>query len=160
LKNFLREQLPEYMIPPVFVLLAEMPLTAGGKVDLNALPAPDGARPKTSQAFVAPSTAVEKSLAEIWASVLGIAQVGSHDNFFDLGGHSLLATQLVSRLREIFHVEIPLRQLFEHPTVAGLASVIEQAQASRTQAQEPTIMPVARDARRMKRGSLPRKTRQ
>jgi acyl carrier protein len=160
LRNFLREQLPDYMIPSGFVLLDELPLTPGGKVDLRALPSPDGARRENSQPFVAPVTPLEQSLAELWTAVLGVAQVGLHDNFFELGGHSLLATQLVSRLRELFQVEIQLRQLFEHPTIAGIAIAIESAQASRTQLHEQTIAPVAREARRLKRASLPRATKQ
>ncbi|MBV9209521.1 MAG: AMP-binding protein, partial [Acidobacteria bacterium] len=118
LREFLRERLPGYMIPSAFVLMENLPLTAGGKVDRQALPAPEGGRPQTQTAYTAPATPLEKSLAELWTAVLGVAQVGLHDNFFELGGHSLLATQLISRLREVFQVEMRLRQLFEHPTVA------------------------------------------
>jgi amino acid adenylation domain-containing protein len=160
LRSFLREQLPEYMIPSGFVLLDELPRTPGGKVDLRALPAPDSARRENSQPFVAPVTPLEQSLAELWIAVLGVAQAGLHDNFFELGGHSLLATQLISRLRELFHVELQLRQLFEHPTIAGVARAIEEAQASRVRLQEQAIVPVARAARRMKRATLPRATKQ
>ncbi|HEY0543783.1 MAG TPA: amino acid adenylation domain-containing protein, partial [Pyrinomonadaceae bacterium] len=160
LREFLREQLPDYMIPSGFVLLDGLPLTPGGKVDLRALPSPDSARRENSQPFVAPVKPLEKSLAEVWTAVLGIAQAGLHDNFFESGGHSLLATQLISRLRELFQVEIQLRQLFEHPTIAGIARAIEQAQASETQLQEQTIVPVARAARRLNRASLPRATKQ
>jgi acyl carrier protein len=124
------------------------------------LPSPDSARRENSQPFVAPVKPLEKSLAEVWTAVLGIAQAGLHDNFFESGGHSLLATQLISRLRELFQVEIQLRQLFEHPTIAGIARAIEQAQASETQLQEQTIVPVARAARRLNRASLPRATKQ
>ncbi len=160
LRNFLREQLPDYMVPSGFVLLDNLPLTPGGKVDLRALPSPDRARRENSQPFVAPVTPLEKSLAEVWTAVLGITQAGLHDNFFESGGHSLLATQLISRLRELFQVEIQLRQLFEHPTIAGIAGAIEKALASRTQLQEQTIVPVTREARRLKRASLPRTTKQ
>ena len=160
LRDFLRARLPDYMLPSAFVLLDQLPLAPSGKVDRQALPAPDGARPDLQKSFVPPGTPVEKSLAETWAALLAVPQVGVNDNFFDLGGHSLLATQLISRLRELFHVEVQLRQLFEHPTVAGLARIIEQAQASETQRQEPTIVPVARQARRLKRAAPPRTAQQ
>ena len=160
LRNFLREQLPDYMIPSAFILLDQLPLTPGGKIDLRALPAPDSARRESAHAFVAPETPLEKRLAELWTTVLGVAQVGLQDNFFESGGHSLLATQLISRLREVFQVEIQLRQLFEHPTIAGLATAIESAQVNRPEKQAQSIAPVARDARRLKRAQLPRTTKQ
>ncbi len=128
LRAFLKEKLPGYMIPSAFVVLEALPLTPSGKVNRRALPAPSGARPELETAFVAPRTPVEEELAAIWAQLLGVEQVGVHDNFFELGGHSLLATQLISRLRETFQVELPLRSLFEATTVADLAVVIAQRQ--------------------------------
>lgn len=126
LRQALREQLPNYMMPAAFVLLDAFPLTPTGKVDHRAMPAPDGSRPESEQTYVRPRTAAEQSLADIWCEVLDLKQVGVHDNFFtDLGGHSLLATQLISRVREAFRVELPLRRLFETPTIAELAVVIE-----------------------------------
>ncbi|MGE3435688.1 MAG: amino acid adenylation domain-containing protein [Blastocatellales bacterium] len=125
LRNFLKEQLPEYMIPSFFVELEAMPLTLNGKVDRRALPAPDKTRPELKAEFVAPRTPAEERLAAICAEVLGLERVGVHDHFFDLGGHSLLATQVVSRVRQAFEIELPLRSLFETPTVAGLAENIE-----------------------------------
>jgi len=145
LRGFLRGRLPEYMIPSAFVVLESLPLTPSGKVDRRALPAPDGARPELEAVYVAPRTPMEELLANIWAQVLGIGRVGVHDNFFELGGHSLLATQLISRLHEAFQVELPLRDLFESPTVAALAECVEEAQQTAQGLQAPAIEPVPRD---------------
>src|SRR5215813_6186914 len=125
LRSFLRQRLPDYMVPSVFVCLREMPLTANGKIDRAALPAPEDTRPELQRIFVAPRNDTEKELAGIWARLLKIDEVGVHDNFFDLGGHSLLATQVVSRMRQVFKTEIPLRSLFEAPTVSALAERID-----------------------------------
>ncbi|MBA3767233.1 MAG: methyltransferase domain-containing protein, partial [Acidobacteria bacterium] len=126
LREYLQGRLPEYMVPQAFVLLDEMPLTPNGKVDRRALPAPDRTRPELEAEYVAPRSAVEEVVAGIWSEVLDVEQVGVADNFFELGGHSLLATQVVSRLREALQVEVPLRTLFEQPTVAGLVKEIVQ----------------------------------
>ena len=126
LRTFLKEKLPDYMVPSVFVVLEALPLSPSGKVDRQALPAPDGARPALEREYVPPRTPVEKELAEICAELLGVEQVGVHDSFFELGGHSLLATQFISRVREAFDVEVSLRTLFEHPTVVELAERIER----------------------------------
>ena len=127
LRQHLAEKLPEHMIPSVFVEFAELPLTPNGKVDRRALPAPDASRLSQESAYVAPRTPIEELTASIWQQVLGLEQVGIHDNFFELGGHSLLATQVVSRLRQTFSVELPLRALFESPTVEALAERISAA---------------------------------
>ncbi|HKG96468.1 MAG TPA: non-ribosomal peptide synthetase, partial [Pyrinomonadaceae bacterium] len=119
--RFCGETLPAYMIPSVFVFLEALPLTPSGKVDRRSLPAPDQQRPSLERMFVAPRTPVEQSLADIWKDVLGLRQVGVNDNFFELGGHSLLATQVVSRVRTTLEVELPLRSIFESPTIALLA---------------------------------------
>jgi amino acid adenylation domain-containing protein len=145
LRSFLKEKLPEHMVPAVFVALDALPLLPNGKVDRRALPAPDRTRPELEKAFVAPRTPTEELLSAIWAQVLDIERVGIHDNFFDLGGHSLLATQVVSRIREFFQVELPLRRLFEFPTVAGLAESIEAAHSAGQNLLAPPILPVARD---------------
>ncbi|HUS13354.1 MAG TPA: amino acid adenylation domain-containing protein, partial [Pyrinomonadaceae bacterium] len=130
LRVALREKLPDYMLPSAFVFLKTLPLTPNGKVDRNALPAPDETRPGLQSDFVAPRNLVETGLANIWATFLKVDVVGVHDDFFDLGGHSLLATQVVSRMRKEFQLEIPLRSLFEWPTIAQLAEKIEEAKNS------------------------------
>ncbi|MGH7773246.1 MAG: amino acid adenylation domain-containing protein, partial [Candidatus Binatia bacterium] len=125
LRGFLNEKLPEHMIPSAFVPIDTLPLTPSGKLDRRALPPPDHSRPELEETFVAPRNPVEKTLAGIWCDVLDLKQVGIYDNFFELGGHSLLATQVISRLREAFQIDIPLRVLFEAPTIAGLADRIQ-----------------------------------
>ncbi len=126
LRGRLAEKLPEHMVPAAFVLLDALPLTPNGKVDRRALPDPDASR-SDQGAWTAPRTRVEERLAGIWSEVLNLDGVGVHDNFFtELGGHSLLATQLISRVRNAFHVELPLQHIFEAPTVAELAAVLEE----------------------------------
>ncbi|HEY0602659.1 MAG TPA: amino acid adenylation domain-containing protein, partial [Herpetosiphonaceae bacterium] len=126
LRAFLRDRLPEYMIPSLVVPLETIPLTPSGKIDRKALPAPDGERPDLTATFVAPRTPTEERVAQIWQDVLGLERVGIYDNFFDIGGHSLLATQIMTRIRTTFQVNPALRALFEQPTVAYLAQIIEQ----------------------------------
>ncbi len=126
LRSHLKKRLPEYMIPSAFVYLDSLPLTSHGKIDRRALPAPDAERPALAEVFLAPQTPTEKSLAAIWTKLLGINRVGINDNYFDLGGDSLLATQLVSQVRRVFEVELPLVDLFQHPTLAELAASIEE----------------------------------
>ncbi|RKH14324.1 amino acid adenylation domain-containing protein, partial [Corallococcus sp. CA053C] len=130
LKEALLTRLPEYMVPTAFVSLPALPLTPNGKLDRQALPAPDTERPALEKGYVAPRDALEEELAGIWAELLGVKQVGVHDDFFELGGHSLLGTQLISRIRTTFDVELPLRDIFESPTVENLAVHIVQAQAA------------------------------
>ncbi|MCP4661173.1 MAG: AMP-binding protein, partial [bacterium] len=127
LRSFLSEKLPDYMVPAAFVLLDAFPLTPNDKVDRGALPAPELTRPELEEAFVAPRTPLEQQLADIWAEVLGVEQVGVDDDFFELGGHSLMATQLVSRVRDVFRVELPLRAVFESPRVAAMAAALPVA---------------------------------
>ncbi|RKG47505.1 hypothetical protein D7X30_41395, partial [Corallococcus sp. AB011P] len=119
LKAHLRQGLPEYMVPTTFVVLDALPLNSNGKVDRKALPEPEA--PQSGHTYEAPRTEVEAKLASIWAEVLRLPRVGVKDSFFELGGHSLLATQVVSRVRVEFSVELPLRALFESPTVEALA---------------------------------------
>jgi SAM-dependent methyltransferase/acyl carrier protein len=127
LRSYVAGQLPEYMVPSAWVLLEELPLTANGKVDRRSLPEPGQQSEERVERYVAPRTAAEAELARLWGEVLGVEQVGVHDNFFtELGGHSLLATQLVSRIRDHFQIELPLRRVFEAPTVAGLAEALVQ----------------------------------
>ncbi|HEV7395286.1 MAG TPA: amino acid adenylation domain-containing protein, partial [Pyrinomonadaceae bacterium] len=125
LRAFLKKKLPEYMIPVAFVTLDKLPLSSNGKVDRARLPVPSESRPEVEASFAAPGTMVEEVLVQMWADILGVERVGVNDDFFDLGGHSLLATQVVTRVRETFQVELPLRRLFESPTIGGLAESIE-----------------------------------
>jgi amino acid adenylation domain-containing protein len=130
LRGFLKERLPEHMVPAYFVMLQEFPLTSSGKINRLALPAP-GEDAGVVSDYVAPATAVEKVLAGIFAEVLGLARVGALDNFFDLGGHSLMATQVASRIRQAFRVDLPVRNIFEEPTIRGLALSILENQGDR-----------------------------
>lgn len=129
LRGFLGDRLPDYMLPAAIVLLKTLPLAANGKVDRRALPAPDTIRPEIAGVYAAPRTGIEQTLAEIWATLLGLERVGIHVNFFDLGGHSLLATQLVSRIRNQFQIEFSLTAFFANPTIAELAVQITQEMA-------------------------------
>ncbi|HEX2270710.1 MAG TPA: non-ribosomal peptide synthetase, partial [Pyrinomonadaceae bacterium] len=134
LRRFLGNELPEYMVPAIFVQLAELPLTENGKIDRGALPAPDAGNTLRDQVFTAPRTLVEERLAAILCSLLELDQVSVYDNFFFLGGHSLLGTQLIAQIRNGFGVEIALRKLFDAPTVAELSSEIEQLILARVEA--------------------------
>jgi amino acid adenylation domain-containing protein len=127
LRGEMGERVPDYMIPGVFVMLDRLPLNSSGKVERRELPEPERQRPQLGVGYVAPRTEAEEALVEIWQEVLGLEQVGVEDNFFDLGGHSLLATQVISRVREAFRTELPLRIFFETPTVASLAETITQS---------------------------------
>jgi amino acid adenylation domain-containing protein len=127
LRSFVRATLPEYMVPSAFITLPHLPTTSNNKVDFRALPAPDGNQEGLRAAYVAPTTPTEEALASIWAELLGLEQVGINEDFFDLGGHSLLATRMVSRVRAALGVDLPLRALFEAPTVGELAVRVEEA---------------------------------
>ncbi|MFD0579127.1 amino acid adenylation domain-containing protein [Dactylosporangium darangshiense] len=142
LRGFLRDRLPEFMVPAVYVELASLPLNVNGKVDRAALPAPDAARLPLDGEYLAARTPTEQVLAGIWAELLGVARVGAADNFFALGGHSLLATQVVTRVRAVFDVEVPVAALFDTPTIAGLAARIDAAAPGVT---APPIVPAGRD---------------
>ncbi|MEW6735288.1 MAG: amino acid adenylation domain-containing protein, partial [Acidobacteriota bacterium] len=139
LRSYLRERLPEYMIPTTFVFLDKLPLTPNGKVDRHKLPVMV-TRMKSQRSNVGPRTAEEEIIIAIWQQVLSIERISIHDNFFELGGHSLLATQVISRVRETFNVDLPLRCLFESPTVAGLATSIEKA---RKEGYDLMILPIS-----------------
>jgi amino acid adenylation domain-containing protein len=154
LRDFMRQKLPEYMVPGAFVFLDALPVTTTGKVDRRALPAPDKVRPGVENAYIAPRTPIEAQLTEIAAQLLGVARVGIDDNFFDLGGHSLLATQFLSRIRASFQVEVPLRSLFEKPSIAQIAADVEQARESATAPGAPPIARISRESRRAKRSQF------
>jgi aryl carrier-like protein len=113
------------MVPAAFVMLEDLPLTPNGKLNRRALPAPEQTHRACDTAYVSPKTPLEELLAEIWGDLLKMDQIGVHDNFFELGGHSILATQVLARLRQALALAIPLRTLFEHPTVAQLAREID-----------------------------------
>ncbi|MBV8199198.1 MAG: amino acid adenylation domain-containing protein, partial [Acidobacteria bacterium] len=131
LRRWAKAELHDSMVPAAFVVLDRLPLTAHGKLDRAALPAVETGRPALSGTYVAPVSPLEESLARIWAGLLGIDRVGTGDDFFDLGGTSLLATQVVSRLRQQFAVELPVRAVFEEPTVSGLAGRVAAALRAR-----------------------------
>lgn len=149
LRSHMMQQVPAYMVPSAFVLLETLPLTPNGKVDRRALPAPDDTRPELREAFVAPRTPIEEMVTGIWSQVLGIEQIGIHDDFFTLGGQSLLATQVTSRLRTALQVEVPLRTFFEASTVAQLAEIIPGLQAQRATPQMPALGTFSREAYRV-----------
>lgn len=132
LKNFLRERVPDYMVPSAFVVLDQLPLTATGKIDRLALPQYETVRPDLEVAFSPPQTSGEEMIAGLWGELLNLEKVGIHDNFFELGGHSLLAIDLFSRLRDVFEVDFPLRDFLSSPTIVGLVGVMEQACGSST----------------------------
>ena len=120
-----QRKLPDYMIPTAFVLLDHLPLTPNGKVDRKALPSPVNLQHREAAAFAPPTTPTECTITEIWSALLGVDQIGRHDNFFALGGHSLLATQAISRVNDALRVKLPLRAFFEEATIAHLAETIE-----------------------------------
>jgi amino acid adenylation domain-containing protein len=126
LRSFLQKKLPEYMVPTSFMFLQSLPLNANGKLERKAFPPPDQCRPELAETYTTPRTPTEELLAGIWARVLKLDKVGIHDNFFELGGHSLLATQVISRIRDTFRLDLPLRTLFEAPTIFGLAQQVQE----------------------------------
>jgi amino acid adenylation domain-containing protein len=131
LRRFLSERLPSYMVPSSFRRLDALPLTPNGKLDRDALPPPADPRHELASDWVAPRTAAEQTIAALWSRVLGIEEIGVDDDFFDLGGHSLQATQVIAEVRQAFDVEVGLRSLFEAPTVARLAALVEAARGER-----------------------------
>ena len=150
LRSFLQHKLPDYMVPSAFMFLDSLPLTPNGKLDRKSLPAPDHSRPELEDTFVAPRTPIKgEILATIWSEVLKLDKVGIHDNFFHLGGHSLLATQVVSRIRDSFKIELPLRTLFEAPTIQGVAQKLGELRDKQEITTAPQIVPVERQQYRV-----------
>jgi amino acid adenylation domain-containing protein len=144
LRDFLKERLPAYMVPSVFMHIDRVPLTPSGKVDRRGLPAPDFNSTQATETFAPARTTLEELMCNIWCEVLGLERIGIHDNFFDLGGHSLLATRLMARVRDVLQIELSLNLLFENPTVAGLAAKAETAR----QDKEPLpVLPIQRAPR-------------
>jgi FkbM family methyltransferase len=143
LSVFLKEKLPEYMVPATYVVLSTLPRLSNGKIDRRALPDPDLIQ--TEESFQTPHTPVEELLVTIWSQLLGGKRVGVHNNFFELGGDSLLITQLVTQLRQVFGIHVPLRAVFDKPTVAMLAGVIETTSRAEQGLQEPAIERVSRE---------------
>ncbi|NMG06761.1 non-ribosomal peptide synthetase [Brasilonema sp. UFV-L1] len=127
LRNFLKENLPDYMVPAAFVPMKALPLTPNGKVDRKALPAPDSLHLQLETTYIKPQTDLEKSIATVWQKALNVEKVGIHDNFFDLGGHSLLMVMVHSQLRQIFQADFSILQLFKYPTISSLAKFFNQA---------------------------------
>jgi hypothetical protein len=132
LRSYLRERLPTYMVPAAIVVLNELPLNSSGKLDRQALPRPEQSRRADTAEFCAPQTETESILVEIWKDVLGLDQVGIHNDFFVLGGNSQLSAHLMKRITDAFKVDLPLRTLFEHPTVAAFAKALQAASAKDT----------------------------
>ncbi|MBD0264471.1 MAG: methyltransferase domain-containing protein, partial [Tolypothrix sp. Co-bin9] len=160
LQTYIAKKLPEYMMPSAFVVLESLPLTANGKVNRRALRGfYDAIQPQLSENYIAPRTPIEQVLVKIFAEVLGLKQVGIYDNFFELGGHSLLATVLVSRVRDTLRVELPLRSVFEAPTIAQISKVVESFKESNSQSQTPVLAPLSRESRRIKLSSLNEKNK-
>jgi amino acid adenylation domain-containing protein len=139
LRDFLKGRLPEYMVPAAFVLRSSLPLNANGKIDRRALAAMQGDAQMVEQSFTEPRNQIEETLRDMMAGVLHVERIGVHHNFFELGGNSLLAVQMMSRLREAFGVEAPLRTLFEKPTIAELAQFMEQFQREQRVESAPSI---------------------
>ena len=142
LQHYLSERLPDPMVPRAWVLLSALPLTPNGKVDRRALAAsaPAAGRASSEILYVAPRTPLETKLAEAWAEMLGIERVGLHDNFFQLGGHSLLATQLVAELGRRWRIEVPLKTLFEAPTLGNLAERITESELEQAGSEDLSVL--------------------
>jgi acyl carrier protein len=138
LRAFLLERVPAFLVPSRFVMVGELPRTATGKIDRRALPPPPGAGELPGLDATLPRTPLEAEVAAIWSRVLRVEPIGVHASFFDLGGHSLLASQLVARVEQRFQVALPMRDLFEHPTVAAVAALLDQSAAA-------AVVPAASD---------------
>ncbi|MCL4875579.1 MAG: amino acid adenylation domain-containing protein [Anaerolineae bacterium] len=141
-RSHLKEKLPEYMVPAAFMVMDALPLSANGKIDRKALPAPDLSQFVSDSTYVAPRNEIEARLASMWSALLGLDRVGIQENFFELGGHSLLVTRLLAQIRSQFGVELPLRSVFETPTIEGLSELLASADL---QSQLPPVRRISRD---------------
>jgi acyl-CoA synthetase (AMP-forming)/AMP-acid ligase II/acyl carrier protein len=152
LRDFLKQKLPEYMIPSLFMEMDEIPLLPNGKTDRKSLPAPEQSRLELETVYIAPQSEVERIIAEVWKQVLRIEQVGLHDNFFDLGGHSLLLIQIHNKFQEVFKKEIPIAEMFRFPTIKALADHLVQEENDRVSIQQPidSIEKLTEGKKRMK----------
>jgi len=137
LRAFLLQRLPDYMVPSVFVTLEKLPLTPNGKIDRQALPVPAEHRIVLENEFIAPRTPTETALAQIWRALLGVEQIGVHENFFAAGGHSLMAVRMVNQIKQQMNFDLPLRMLFQHPSIHELAQILP---AQKTQAHQPELI--------------------
>jgi amino acid adenylation domain-containing protein len=153
LRDFLRTKLPDHMIPAGCVVRDELPRTAQGKIDRQGL-STFAPLFENGRAYIAPRTPVEKKVAELWSQLLGVDRVSANHNFFDLGGHSLLIMQFITRVRQTWQVEFPVRALFKSPTVTGVAETIAQLQSNNGKVHMPAIMPIARESRSARRNEL------
>jgi aryl carrier-like protein len=150
LQSFAKKELPAYMVPAARVLMKTLPLTSSGKVDYRALPAPDIQAQPARADFVPPRNELEKQVAAIWTRVLGVENVGVHDNFYDLGGHSILMAQVFNEVREVVRREVAMVELFEHPTISALARHLsreKEAAAAATAANTPAQVEKQRDGK-------------
>jgi amino acid adenylation domain-containing protein len=145
LREYLKQKLPDYMVPSAIVLMDAFPLTPNGKIDRRTLPAPNFSPTELDENFAPPTTPIQELLTGIWQQILGIEKIGIYDNFFSLGGHSLLATQVVSQVKKTFQIELPLRRLFESPTIASFAQFVEQTIKKGAELISPPIERVSRD---------------
>ena len=147
LREYLKQEVPDYMVPQAIAVLPKFPLTTNGKIDRAALPEPQTAQ--AQRAYVAPRNETEQKIAEIWAEVLrrDLNTISIDDNFFDLGGHSLMATQVVSRIRERFALEIPMRAMFDRPTISRLGAAVMQAHDA-SEEEDLSIVAVSREGYR------------
>ena len=142
LRHYLKKHLPDYMVPTSIAVLESLPLMPNGKLDRAALPAAES--PDKEEPYVSPLTAIEELLTGLWSDVLGVGRVSVESDFFEMGGNSLMATQLVSRIREVFRVEMPLKQIFERPTIRSLAELLQSSEVTK-ESELPPMVPVTRD---------------
>jgi acyl carrier protein len=132
LREYLKQRLPDYMLPAAFVQMTALPLTHNGKVDRRALPDPESVRPELKEVYIAPRNELERTIAAIWREMLRLEKVGIHDNFFDLGGHSLLMVQTHGKLQQALGREIAVIQMFQYPTISMLAEHLSRAESEQT----------------------------